>query len=257
MSAAVVSGVALVSVEEEVAIGQQADAQVRKQMAVLKDAPADAYVRRLGARLVAAAPGPKYPYSFAVANYREINAFALPGGPVWVHRGAMQRAARESELAGVLAHEVAHVAQRHAAEQLTKVMVARWGLGLLGAVLGNTGGAGPAQAAAGLLADGVFLRFSREDEEEADRVGLRILTDAGWDGRGMEELLERLRKEAAGEPTAAEVFFSTHPSPGERLAHLRADPASRIRGRRDSAEFRRVRAHLAMLAPAQPLPAAR
>ena len=129
-------------------------------------------MRGSGKALAARATGPAYPYSFSVANYRELNAFALPGGPVWIHRGILHAAANEAQLAGVLAHEIAHIAQRHAADQITKQLVANGFLGLLGAVLGNDpGGARTAQIGARVLAGGYMLKFSRDDEREADRVG--------------------------------------------------------------------------------------
>jgi predicted Zn-dependent protease len=241
--------ITLVSTDEEIAIGKQADQQVRQQMAVLADQQTVAYVRGLGRRLVTAAPGPKYPYSFSVADYGEINAFALPGGPVWLHRGVLHAATSESQVAGVLAHEIAHIAQRHAADQLTKGMMANWGLGLLGAILGNSGGAGAAQAAAGLLTNGVFLKFSRDDEREADRVGMQILTRAGWDARGMVELFEILRREASRDPAAVEVFLSTHPSPQDRIAQLQARMPRKPSGIRDSKEFQTIKARVLKLAP--------
>jgi predicted Zn-dependent protease len=200
------------------------------------------------------APGPKYPYAFAVADYREINAFALPGGPVWINRGALQMATDESQVAGVLAHEIAHIAQRHAADQLTKTMIARWGIGLLGGLLGNVGGASAAQVAAGLLANGAFLQFSRDDERDADRVGLQILTRAGWDGRGMIELLEILGRQRRRDPGAVEVFLSTHPSPQERIRELQAAVAARHGGRRDSAQFTAIKARLTRMPAAPPMP---
>jgi predicted Zn-dependent protease len=255
--AVTVATLTLVSVEDEIAIGKQADAQVRRDMIRLRDAMTNDYVRGLGARLSKVAAGPRYPYSFTVADYRDINAFALPGGPIWVHRGLIQSATSESQLAGAMAHEIAHVAQRHAASQLTNVMVARWGIGLLGAALGNVGGAGPAQAAAGLLADGAFLKFSRDDERDADRVGARIMTRAGWDAYGMIDLLEILRREAHRDPQAVEVFFSTHPSPSERMAELKTLLGHKRAGTRDSAQFRAIRAHLLRLPAPHALRAAR
>src|SRR5688572_2749810 len=194
LAVAGLAAITLVSVEDEIAIGRQANAQVRKEMPEVGDAQVIGYIRSIGQRLVRRAPGPKYPYTFSVANYREINAFALPGGPVWIHRGVLHSATNESQVAGVLAHEIAHIAQRHAADQLTKATMANWGLGLLGAVLGNSGGAGAAQTAAGFLANGVFLKFSRDDEREADRLGLDMMRRAGWDGRGMVELFDILRR---------------------------------------------------------------
>jgi predicted Zn-dependent protease len=247
------AAISLVSVEEEVAIGKQAAAQVGQKMPALRDAQVAGYLRRLGLRLAGHAPGPKYPYTFAVVDDGEINAFALPGGPVFVHRGVFRAATNESQLAGVVAHEIAHIAQRHAASQLTKTMLTNWGIGLLGAVLGNTGGAGPTQVAAGLLANGAFLKFSRDDEAEADRVGLDILMRAGWDARGMVELFEILRREARRDPGAVEVFLSTHPSPQDRISWLQADVARSHGGRRDSREFQAVKARVGRLPAPRPV----
>lgn len=254
---ATVLAISLVSVNQEIEIGKQANAQVRKQVPEMSDAETVAYVRGVGKKLVAQAGGPKYPYSFAVADYREINAFALPGGPVWVHRGILHVATNESQLAGVMAHEIAHISQRHAADQLTKAAMANWGLGVLGALLGNDGGATAAKLAAGFLANGLFLKFSRDDEREADRVGLQMLTRAGWDGRGMVELFELLRHEQKRDPGRVEMFFSTHPSPQDRIVRLQTDVAKRQRGpstalragRRDSAQFQSVKARLLKMPP--------
>jgi beta-barrel assembly-enhancing protease len=238
------AAITLVSVEDEIAIGRQAHAQVQTQVRELRDQQTTAYLRSLGQRLARHAPGPRYPYSFSAADYREINAFALPGGPVWIHRGVLHAATNESQVAGVLAHEIAHIAQRHAADQLTSIMLANWGLSLLGAVLGNTGGAGAAQLAAGFLANGFFLKFSRDDEREADRAGLDIMRRAGWDGRGMVELFDILRRESSRDPGSVDVFFSSHPSPLDRIAQLQTEVARRPGGTRDSRQFREVKARL-------------
>jgi beta-barrel assembly-enhancing protease len=237
----------LVSVEQEIEIGRQANAQMQKQMPELRDAEVSEYVRGIGRRLVAAAPGPKYPYSFRVVNYREVNAFALPGGPIWVHRGVLQTATNESQVASVIAHEVAHIAQRHAADQLTSSIITNLGLGLFSALLGNSGGADTARAAAGLLADGAFLKFSRDDEREADLVGLRMMSRAGWDGRGMVELFETLRREAQRDPGTLEVYFSSHPAPQDRIKELQPQIARHTGGRRDSGKFHAIKARLLQL----------
>jgi len=249
--------ITLVSVQEEIAIGRQANAQARRQLSQLRDPTTTRYVAELGRRLARVAPGPKYPYSFVVTDYREVNAFALPGGPVWINRGVLQIAGNESQVAGVLAHEIAHVARRHAADQLTKTIVANWGLGLLSSILGNTGGATTAQIAARLIAEGAFLKFSRDDERDADQVGLQILRRAGWDGRGMVELFEVLQRTSARNPGAVEAFFSTHPSPADRIQSLQAGVAKRRGGRRDSSRFHDVQRHIARLPPARAMPNAR
>jgi predicted Zn-dependent protease len=252
LPAAPLSAVAIVSVEEEIAIGRQAQQQVRKEVPVLSDRTVATYVTSVGRRVAAHASGPRYPYSFSIANYREINAFALPGGPVWIHRGVIQAAATEAQLAGVVAHEVAHIARRHAADQLTKRLVADGLLGLLGAALGNNTGARAAQVGAQVLAGGYMLKFSRDDEREADRVGAEIMRRAGWDARGILEFMEILRRQEGRDPGSVQVFLSSHPAPGERADLLRkiVKPGGRV----NSQEFQRVKLRLRQLAPAKAMP---
>ena len=234
----------LISVSDEIKLGREAQRQVKAQTPEVGGAPA-AYVAGIGRQIAARAGGPGYPYSFSVANYRDVNAFALPGGPVWINRGAIQAARTESQLAGVLAHEIAHVRQRHAAQQISKGAIANGLLGLFGALLGNAGGARAAQAGAQVLAGGYMMKFSRDDEREADRVGIQILRRAGWDPRGMLEFLQILRERQGRDPGSVEVFLSSHPSPAERVEQLRAELKNAAGGgRRDSAQFQRMRATL-------------
>ena len=244
----------LVSVQDEIEIGREVNSQVRRETPQFSDGQTIGYVRELAARLVAKAPGPKYPYSFTVADYREINAFALPGGPVWIHRGVMHAATNESQLAGVIAHEIAHIAQRHSADQLTKAALTNLGLGVIGALLGNSGGADTARIAARFIANGAFLKFGRDDELEADRVGLQMLTRAGWDARGMVELFEIIRKEADRDPSKVEVLLSSHPSPRDRIAALQSEVARRSGGRRDTPKFQSMKARLLKLPPPKSMP---
>jgi predicted Zn-dependent protease len=211
----------------------------------LRDATVTAYVRDVGRRLVRAAPGARYPYSFTVADLPEINAFSLPGGPIWINRGVLSKAGNESQVAGVLAHEIAHIAQRHGADRLTQGMVARWGLGLLGALLGNMGGAGTAQAAASVLTGGMFLKFNRDEEREADRVGMTILTRSGWSGRGMVELFEMVGREARRDRATVDAFLASHPAAQDRIDNLSTQLVRQRGGTRDSARFRSVKARLA------------
>ena len=249
VSSAGVAAINLITVPQEIQIGKEADKQLRGQMRVLKDRETATYIRSIGTRLARSAPGPAYPYTFAVADYRELNAFALPGGPVWVHRGVLHAAATESQLAGVVAHEIAHIAQRHAANRLTAATLTNMGLGLLGAMLGNSGGAATAQSAAGVVANGAFLKFSRDDEREADKVGLAMMVRAGWSGHGMVELFETLRREEKRDPTSVEVFFSSHPSPQDRIQSLRAAAATSKAGRRDIEQFQQIKSRLRKLPP--------
>ena len=248
------SAITLISVADEIKLGREAQKQVRASTPQVPGATAS-YVSAIGRRLAANAGGPKYPYGFSVANYRDLNAFALPGGPVWVNRGVLQAARTEAQVAGVLAHEIAHVARRHAAQQISKGMIANGLLGLLGAVLGNAGGARTAQTGAQVIAGGYLMKFSRDDEREADRVGIAILRRAGWDPRGLLEFMETLRQQAGRDPSSVEVFLSTHPSPAERVRQLRTE-LSRVKpgGRRDTAAFQNVRRTLARLPQAPRMP---
>ena len=248
------AAISLVSVDQEIEIGREANAGVRRKVPELADARVLTYVRALGGRLTRAAKGPAYPYTFHVADYREINAFALPGGPVWIHRGVLQAATNESQVVGAIAHEIAHISRRHAADQLTKSAVANLGLELMGAMLGSGTSAATTRIAASVLANGMFLTFSRDDEREADRVGMEIMARAGWDPRGMIELLEILRREEKRDPGSVEVFFSTHPSPADRASRLRADVEKLRGGRRDSEQFQAARARLRRMAPPKAMP---
>jgi len=252
MAIAPAAAFSLISVTDEIAMGREAQQQVRKSVPPVSDAQLNAYVAGVGKRLGAAARGPKYPYTFSIANYRELNAFALPGGPVWINRGILHTARSESQLAGVLAHEIAHVAERHAASQITKQLVTNGFLGLLGAVLGNgPGAARTAQAGARVLAGGYMLKFSRDDERDADRVGLQIMQRAGWDPRGLPEFMEILRRQQGHDPGSVEVFLSSHPAPAERAAALRRSLGAGASGRRDSAAFRAARARALRMPPAK------
>ncbi len=247
----------LISVKDEVAIGQQAQQQVRRQVPELRDATVGNYVDGLGRRLAAAADGPRYPYTFDVANYREANAFALPGGPVWVHRGLISSARTESQLAGVLAHEIAHIANRHAAEQMTRSTLMNMGLGIFGALLGNGTGSQIAEVGAGVAAQATMMRFSRDDEQEADRKALQYMKRAGYDPRGMVEFLEVLRAQQGRDPGSVQTFFASHPAPGERVQRLQLEASQLAGGRRDSQAFQQIRSRLKELAPAASVRATR
>ncbi len=248
-AATALTSVVLISVDMETRIGREAQAAMTRQMPRVSDAAITTYVRGLGRALAARAGGPAFPYSFDVADHAAINAFALPGGPVWVHRGALALARDESELAGVLAHEIAHIAERHAAEQISSQIVSNLGLSLLSALLGNSFSAATTEAAAQALAGGVFLKFSRDDEREADAAGAAIAARAGWDPRGLTGFMTALRAAAKRDPSAVEVFFSTHPAPEDRIEHLAGAVRSLPRGRRDSEAFATMKRRLAQLPP--------
>jgi predicted Zn-dependent protease len=255
LGSASVAAFQLVSVRDEIEIGQQAQQEIRKQTPEVRDAEVRQYVAALGNRLATQASGAEYPYSFSTADYRELNAFALPGGPVWINRGILAQADNEAQVAGVMAHEIAHVAQRHSAQQITKGTVANGLLGLLGAVLGDGGaGAAAARVAAGVTANSFMLKFSRDDEREADREGVRIMQKAGFDTRGMLEFMQVLAQQSGRSGGAAE-FLSTHPAPASRVRELEQLVAqSGGGGRRTSAAFTQMKRRLAQLPPAQAMP---
>lgn len=241
----------LISVNDEIALGRQAQRDVRRQVPEVRDNLVAGYVESLGRRIAAEAGGPRYPYTFDVANYRDINAFALPGGPIWVHRGAIEAAQTEAQLAGVLAHEVAHIANRHAADQLTKGTFANVGLGVLGALLGGGTGSRIAQLGAGVAAQSMMMKFSRDAERQADLAGLTYMKRAGYDPRGMVEFLQVLRARQGRDPHAVQTFFASHPAPGERVARLQAEANRLAGGRRNSASFEQVQARLDRLPAAR------
>jgi len=249
---AVPTALSLISVKQEIELGRQAEAEVRQQVPELRDREVATYVDQLGEQLARRAGGPRYPYRFSVANTRDLNAFSLPGGPVWVNRGILAAATNESQVAGVLAHEVAHVALRHAADRMTKALAAQGALGLLGQVLGQGRGAEVTRVGAAVVANGVFLKFSRDDEHEADRAAIDIVRRAGYDPHGLVEFMDILRREQRRDPSAVEVFLSTHPSPESRIAQLRAAVGG-AGGRRTSVAFSRMKGRLAEL----PAPAGR
>lgn len=243
----VAAQLALISVADEIQLGRDAQREMRKKVPHI-DGAVQTYIAGVGRRLAAHANGPRYPYSFSIANDRRINAFALPGGPVWIDRGAIEAATDESQVAGVLAHEVAHIAQRHAAQQISNGAIANGLLGLLGAVLGNVGGAATAENGARVLAGGYMLKFSRADEMEADSIGMDIVRRAGWDARGMLDFMQMLRARAGRDPSSVETFLSSHPAPAERVERFRAG-LRRVRpgGQRDRAEFHVARHTLAAI----------
>src|SRR5689334_1196852 len=182
------------SVQEDVQLGQQAAAQVRQQMPLLPDnSPITQYVRRLGETLVAHAPQQvSWPFSFHVVNSKEINAFALPGGPMFVNLGTIQAADDEAQLAGVMAHEMSHVILRHATQQACKAQYAEPLLAVLGAALPGGVGGQLAQMGLSFGAQSLFLKYSRTAESEADALGAQILYDSGYDPYSMVEFFQKL-----------------------------------------------------------------
>jgi Zn-dependent protease with chaperone function len=212
-----------VSREQQQQLGLQAAAEVYKQMPVLPDSsPETQYIRQLGKRLVAVIPPENsWPFEFHVVAQKEINAFALPGGEMFVNVGTITAAANEAQLAGVMAHEMSHVYMQHSAKQMEKAQFTEGLAGLAGAILGAKGGALGSLAKAGVQvgAGMVMLKYSRTDEAQADEVGAMILHRAGYDPQAMADFFKTLEAQGGSGPQ----FLSDHPNPGNREAAIQKE----------------------------------
>jgi predicted Zn-dependent protease len=231
-SAAPAAAVNLFSVQQDVQAGRQAASQVERQMPMLRDAQVTNYVNAIVRRLAAQAGGPEFEYQAKVVNSTEINAFALPGGYIYVNRGLISAARNEAELAGVLAHEIAHVAERHGTEQATKAYGAQAGVGLLAQVLGGRDrrlGLGE-QIIGTLGVNAAFMKFSRNAEHEADQVGAQIMARAGYDPMAMATFFDLLQAQKRSNPNAVATFFSSHPPASDRSARIRSHASQLGRG---------------------------
>src|SRR5262249_22929034 len=210
--------VAGISKEQQEQLGRQAMAEVYQQMPVLPDSsPATQYVQRLGKKLVAQIPQQySWPYEFHVIPQKEINAFALPGGPMFINIGTITAADNEAELAGVMAHEMSHVYMQHSAKQMTKGAFAQGIAGILGGLLGQGRLGSLAQLGINIGGGLVMLKYSRGDEAQADAVGAIILYKAGYNPQAMADFFQKLEKEGGRGPQ----FLSDHPNPGNRQAAI-------------------------------------
>ncbi|HEV2964296.1 MAG TPA: M48 family metalloprotease [Candidatus Angelobacter sp.] len=203
--------------EQQEQVGLQAMAEVYKQMPVLPDShPLNQYVQRLGRRLVTVIPSDySWPYQFHVIQQKEINAFAIPGGPIFINVGTIQAADNEAELAGVIAHEMSHVYMQHSAKQAGKASLAQGILGVLGAVLPGNAAGNIARVGIQFGAGTIFMRYSRKDEAQADAVGAIIMYKAGYNPKALAEFFQKLEQQGGG---SGPQFLSDHPNPGNRVA---------------------------------------
>jgi Zn-dependent protease with chaperone function len=215
-------GFNLFSPAQDQEIGRQSADAAERQLPILEDQSIEAYVDRIGARLATVAPGAEYRYQFKVVNASDINAFALPGGYMYVNRGLIEAAQNEGQLAGVMAHEMAHVALRHGTSQASKAYVAQTGLGLLGGLVGKDDPSAEQRIAAlgGFGLNTLFLKFSRTAEEQADITGAQMMAEAGYDPADMVDFFEILANEQDRNPGKVAQFFSSHPAPANRAANI-------------------------------------
>lgn len=233
------------SVQDDVKLGRQAAQEAEAQFPLLRDNEVQEYVERVGRRLVNGIPSqfqhPEFQYYFKVVNARDINAFALPGGPMYINRGMIEAARTEGEMAGVMAHEISHVALRHGTAQATKGQ--KWGTfgaiaGIAGTILGGQ--------TIGQLAQAPFavymLKFSREYETEADILGAQIMAQAGYDPRDLANMFRTIQQQGG----SSGGFLSSHPNPKDRYERISRE-AQLLRvnsGTRDSRDFARVQERL-------------
>jgi len=230
--------------QQDVELGREVAKEAEKQLELINIGNANAYIGALGQQLVSKAPNEfKFPFYFKIVNDRSINAFALPGGPIYIHRGAIESADNEAQLAGVIGHEIGHVILRHGTNQATKAERTQGILGIVGAVLGDGAAGQIATVGGGFLANSVLLKYSRNAETESDLMGTQILYDLGYQPKAMAEFFEKLAKEQKG--SRAAEFFSNHPIPENRVTKVNAEisklgplpPAPRT----DSPDFQEVK----------------
>ena len=226
---------------QDVELGRRAAAELRRELPIVRDRQTENFVAGIGERLVTAIPGrlrqPQFRYTFQVVDRRDINAFALPGGPIFVNRGMLDAARNDGEVAGVIAHELSHIVLRHATAQATKGQKFQFGAvagQILGSLIGGRTGAVIAQGSQ-IGIGTYFLKYSREDEREADLLGAQIMAGAGYDPRDMANIFQTIaRRSGNGGPE----WLSDHPSPTNRYAAINHE-AALLRARGSSTRFDR------------------
>ena len=240
---------------QDVELGRKAAEQVEQQLPILHEDRVTSAVASVGRRLASVVPSelqhPEFRYAFKVVNVREINAFALPGGPMYLNRGMIQATKTEGEMASVMAHEMSHVALRHGTAQATKATKYEVGqlLGaVVGAIIGGRVGGAVAQGTQFGLGT-AFLRFSREDERQADLLGSHIMAQAGYDPREMANMFKTIEKQGG---TGGPQWLSDHPNPGDRHdAILREAQLLQVHNPvGDTRAFKDAQARLRKMAPA-------
>ena len=211
-------GFNIFTLDQDIQMGVQSAAEVRKTRAVIDNDQLTGYLTRIAARLGKSPRAGKFTFQFAVLNDQTINAFALPGGPVFVHTGLLAAIDNESQLAGVLAHEMSHVALRHGTHEATKAVLVQAPATLLGATIGDDSIISKiAQEGIALGAQSVLLKYSRDAERDADLNGTRMMNDAGYDPLEMARFFEKLQAQGSGGNGLLANWLSDHPAPGNRV----------------------------------------
>ena len=208
-----------VSRQQEVEIGASYSQQINQQLPIVEDAQIHRYINVLGEEIASRGAG-QYEYTFYVVNSDVINAFALPGGWIYINRGVIERSDNLAELAGVIAHEIGHVEERHGAEQMERAQATNLGLNVAYILLGRTPST-VEQAAIQVGGSAVFANYSRGAENEADAVAVDLLIRAGIDPNGLTTFFMELLEDSNRNPSSVEQWFSSHPLTQDRIAHVR------------------------------------
>jgi predicted Zn-dependent protease len=213
------------SPEQEVALGLKSAPQMAQQFGGEDpDEAAQQFVRQIGERVHSRSRAAQTPYEFhytLLADPDTVNAFALPGGPVFITRGLYKRLQNEAQLAGVLGHETGHVVGRHASEQIAKSQLAQALVGAAGVAASDSGHQQEAVQIGAVVAQMAQLRYGREDELQADTLGVDFMSEAGYDPRGMIEVMKTLESTSKGQRPPE--FLSSHPDPGNRIGAIQAE----------------------------------
>ena len=242
--------------EDDVKLGREAAAEVRKQMPVIENGQINDYLARIGRELVAQAPPelshPEFEYSFTAVNLKDINAFALPGGPMFVNRGMVDAATTEGQVAGVMAHELSHVLLRHGTANATKAQNAQLGAlagAIAGAVIGGRVGTAVSQGSQFGLGTWL-LKYSREYEKQADLLGAQLMARAGYDPNDLARMFETIEKQAKG---GGPEWLSDHPNPGNRSQYIAQEARSLqvAPNPRNGSDFQEVKQAFAQQPPAR------
>ncbi len=253
MGASSIASSCAISQKQEVQLGADYATQIDAQLPIVRDAQVARAISTLGKSLAAVTDMRGLTWHFAVVDSKEVNAFAVPGGWVYVNRGLIARAETMDELAGVLGHEIGHVTRRHSVHQMQQSQQVGGGLLAL-CTLTKVCDTGAAQATIDLGGTALFARFSRQDEAEADEEGVRTSVKAGIDPNGIPKMFRSLLTERRANPGAVDAFFATHPLEEDRITatsqQIATYPPSQLRGLRvDSDAFRQLKRRLASLPP--------
>ncbi len=245
-----------VSTQQEVQMGQQEAAQINQQLPLVRDAEANRYINLLGDQIARTTKRADLDWRFFIVDAAEVNAFAVPGGFVYVNRGLIERTDRMDELAGVLGHEIGHVVLRHTIKQMEQMQGANIGV-TLACVLTSICNSQIAQAGINVAGTALFSKFSRTDESQADQQAVKNTIAAGIDPHGVVTMFEKLIAERKRRPGSVDAFFATHPGEEGRITAVQAEidkyPATSLRGlTTNTTNYNSFRARIRSLPPPPP-----